>query len=138
MTYAGYQPESGISFLETARRRFWWSFSLDHPGFGSRIRAVTAAISALPASALAGCGERRVTRDDYGAQLRGRLAFASFSNCARELSALGWADRAAVIVVAAAEDNAAAPAARKGRRKGNPKKRFLAAIAGPAGSVTTS
>jgi predicted Zn-dependent protease len=50
MTYAGYQPAGGISFLQTARRRFWWSFSLDHPGFGSRIRAVTAAISALPAS----------------------------------------------------------------------------------------
>jgi beta-barrel assembly-enhancing protease len=49
MTYAGYQPNSGISFLETARRRFWWSsLSLDHPGFGSRIRAVTAAIAALP------------------------------------------------------------------------------------------
>jgi predicted Zn-dependent protease len=48
MTYAGYQPESGIRFLETARRKYWWSISLDHPGFGSRIRAVTAAIAALP------------------------------------------------------------------------------------------
>lgn len=48
MSYAGYQPESGISFLETARRKYWWSISLDHPGFGSRIRAVTAAIAALP------------------------------------------------------------------------------------------
>jgi hypothetical protein len=50
MTYAGYRPESGVSFLETARRKYWWSISLDHPGFGSRIRAVTAAISALPPS----------------------------------------------------------------------------------------
>lgn len=50
MTYAGYRAESGISFLEAARRKFWWSISLDHPGFGSRIRAVTAAIDALPTS----------------------------------------------------------------------------------------
>lgn len=50
MTYAGYQAESGVSFLETARRKYWWSISLDHPGFGTRIRAVTAAISALPPS----------------------------------------------------------------------------------------
>jgi hypothetical protein len=50
MTYAGYRPQSGVSFLETARRRYWWSISLDHPGFGSRIRAVTAAIDALPTS----------------------------------------------------------------------------------------
>jgi hypothetical protein len=76
MTYAGYQPESGISFLETARRRFWWSFSLDHPGFGSRIRAVTAAISALPPRRW----QVAAASPGYAATPRA-LAFASFSNC---------------------------------------------------------
>lgn len=45
MAAAGYQPYAGIAFLERSRRRLWWAFSLDHPGFGTRIRTVTAAIS---------------------------------------------------------------------------------------------
>jgi membrane-associated protease RseP (regulator of RpoE activity) len=44
MTRAGYQPAGGISFLERARRRMWWSFSLDHPGFGKRIAVVAEAM----------------------------------------------------------------------------------------------
>lgn len=87
MTYAGYRPESGISFLETARRRYWWSISLDHPGFGTRIRAVTAAISALPASrwqvagALAPAGNAQVATTLAGyTPAPGTRAFASFEN----------------------------------------------------------
>ena len=84
MTYAGYQPQSGISFLETARRRFWWSFSLDHPGFGTRIRAVAAAITALPpswqlAAASAGAGNVQVATAGYAPAARS-LTFSSFKN----------------------------------------------------------
>ena len=45
MRGARYRPAAAISFLERSRRRFWWSLSLSHPGFGSRIRAVTAEIA---------------------------------------------------------------------------------------------
>lgn len=51
MSAGGYAPEGGISFLENARRRMWWDISLDHPGFGSRIRTVSAAILRLPQGA---------------------------------------------------------------------------------------
>lgn len=44
---AGYTPLGGISFLQAAQRRFWWSVSLDHPGFQRRIRAVSAAMASL-------------------------------------------------------------------------------------------
>ena len=44
MSTGGYQPAAGIAFLENARRRIWWSFSLDHPRFGRRIAVVNAAI----------------------------------------------------------------------------------------------
>lgn len=44
MKVAGYQAAGGVSFLQNARRRFWWSFSLDHPSFGRRIKTVSAAI----------------------------------------------------------------------------------------------
>lgn len=44
MSAAGYRPAGGISFLERSRRRLWWAFSLDHPGFGSRIRTVATEI----------------------------------------------------------------------------------------------
>ena len=43
MAKAGFEPAGGISFLEHARRRMWWSFSLDHPGFGRRMATVDAA-----------------------------------------------------------------------------------------------
>jgi hypothetical protein len=43
---AGYRPEGAISFLRSARRKLWWNFSLDHPGFGKRIQIVTAAARA--------------------------------------------------------------------------------------------
>lgn len=49
MNAAGYSPFGGISFLEGASHRLWWSdLSLDHPSFGRRIRIVTAAIGRLP------------------------------------------------------------------------------------------
>ena len=85
MTYAGYRPESGISFLETARRKFWWSISLDHPGFGSRIRAVTKAIYALPparwqlASASTPVGPAQVSTPRYIPAAQS-LAFSNFKN----------------------------------------------------------
>jgi hypothetical protein len=47
MSSAGYQPAAGIRFLEHSRRRFWWAFSLGHPGFGRRIKSVAAAIAGL-------------------------------------------------------------------------------------------
>lgn len=87
MTYAGYRPESGINFLKTARRKYWWSISLDHPGFGTRILAVTAAISALPAvrwqvaRASASVGNAPVAATSAGyTPAPGTLAFASFEN----------------------------------------------------------
>ncbi len=43
MSQAGYEPQGGISFLQNARRRIWWNFSLDHPSFGRRIEIVAAA-----------------------------------------------------------------------------------------------
>jgi hypothetical protein len=85
MTYAGYRPESGISFLEAARRKYWWSISLDHPGFGSRIRAVTAAIDALPpsrwqvATAAARVAPPEMTTAGYSPAARS-LAFTSLKN----------------------------------------------------------
>ncbi|MEO5774014.1 MAG: M48 family metalloprotease [Sphingomicrobium sp.] len=55
MIDAGYRPQAGISFLETASRKCWWQISLDHPSFSARIRAVRSAIqSADPARQLAG------------------------------------------------------------------------------------
>ena len=49
MTYAGYAPQAGVSFLGTARRRMWWSdMSIDHPSFGRRMKIVEAAIARLP------------------------------------------------------------------------------------------
>ena len=45
MAGAGYRPAAGISFLERSRQRYWWAFSLGHPGFGARIRIVGDAIS---------------------------------------------------------------------------------------------
>jgi predicted Zn-dependent protease len=46
MANAGYRPVGGITFLQAARRRLWWNVSLDHPGFGRRIRVVSAAMKA--------------------------------------------------------------------------------------------
>jgi Peptidase family M48/PDZ domain len=48
MNAADYSPFGGISFLQGASRRMWWSdLSLDHPSFGRRIKIVTAAIGRL-------------------------------------------------------------------------------------------
>jgi Peptidase family M48/PDZ domain len=47
MRDGGYRAEAGVTFLHTASRALWWDFSLDHPGFGTRIRAVNAAIAAM-------------------------------------------------------------------------------------------
>jgi Zn-dependent protease with chaperone function len=46
MSGGGYRPAGGVAFLQKASRRMWWSVSLDHPGFGRRIRTVQAAIAA--------------------------------------------------------------------------------------------
>lgn len=46
MADAGYQPTGSISFLERVRSRFWWNVSLDHPGFGRRIKEVESAMIA--------------------------------------------------------------------------------------------
>jgi len=48
MSNAGYEPAAGISFLQTARRKFWWNVSLDHPGFAKRIATVEAAMHSVP------------------------------------------------------------------------------------------
>jgi hypothetical protein len=53
MSSAGYQPTGGISFLQHARQRMWWNFSLDHPGFGRRISIVAQAIRAEQANTAA-------------------------------------------------------------------------------------
>jgi S1-C subfamily serine protease len=51
MDAAGYSPQASLRFLDTARRRMWWSdLSIDHPSFGRRIKIVTAAIARLPHS----------------------------------------------------------------------------------------
>ena len=49
MSNGGYSPAAGIAFLENARRRMFWSFSLDHPGFGRRIATVRVAIQRIQA-----------------------------------------------------------------------------------------
>lgn len=48
MSAGGYSPEGGVAFLERARRRLWWNFSLDHPGFGRRLAIVRNAMTHLP------------------------------------------------------------------------------------------
>ena len=48
MSAAGFAPASAVELLETFRRSRWWAISLDHPGFGDRIRTVTAAIARIP------------------------------------------------------------------------------------------
>lgn len=53
MSSAGYRPSGGLTFLERVRRRFWWNVSLDHPGFGRRIKEVNSAMMALGDSRLA-------------------------------------------------------------------------------------
>ena len=51
MNAGGYSPFGGISFLQGASHRMWWSdLSLDHPSFGRRIKIVMAAIGRLPQS----------------------------------------------------------------------------------------
>lgn len=47
MSNGGYSAAAGIAFLETARRRMWWTFSLSHPGFGRRIATVRNAIQRI-------------------------------------------------------------------------------------------
>ena len=47
MSSAGYQPGGGVTFLERVQRRFWWAVSLDHPGFGRRIKEVNSAMAAI-------------------------------------------------------------------------------------------
>ena len=50
MTQGGYKAEGGIGFLSSARRRLWWNMSLDHPGFGRRIKHVAGAIKSAEGS----------------------------------------------------------------------------------------
>ncbi len=49
MARGGYRPEAGVTFLKNIRRRMWWAISLDHPGFGTRIRIVLAEMARLAA-----------------------------------------------------------------------------------------
>ncbi|MEO7634575.1 MAG: M48 family metalloprotease [Sphingomicrobium sp.] len=44
MTEGGFKAEGGIDFLRSARQRLWWNVSLDHPGFGSRIKNVAGVV----------------------------------------------------------------------------------------------
>lgn len=41
---SGYDPRGGVRFLAVASRRMWWAISLDRPSFGTRARAIAAAI----------------------------------------------------------------------------------------------
>ena len=50
MSAGGFAPASAIALLETIRRLRWWDISLDHPGFGERIRIVAGAIARMPAA----------------------------------------------------------------------------------------
>lgn len=45
MTEGGYRAEGGIRFLHDIGRKYPLNFTLDHPGFGSRIRIVTGAVN---------------------------------------------------------------------------------------------
>lgn len=45
MSAAGYQATAAIDVLQHARSALWWAVSLDHPGFGQRIKAVTSIIA---------------------------------------------------------------------------------------------
>jgi hypothetical protein len=47
MNFGGYSPTGAAEILETMRRILWWDISLDHPGFGERIRTVASAIARL-------------------------------------------------------------------------------------------
>jgi hypothetical protein len=64
MSNAGYHPTGGIRFLENARRRMWWNISLDHPGFGQRIKIITAAMRSHQSDAAA--SKRLVTDQTTG------------------------------------------------------------------------
>jgi hypothetical protein len=48
MSSGGYRPAGAVELLASARKALWWNVSLDHPGFGERIRHVAAAIARLP------------------------------------------------------------------------------------------
>ena len=47
MSAGGFAPASAIGVLETIRRLRWWDISIDHPGFGQRIRIVAEAIARM-------------------------------------------------------------------------------------------
>jgi PDZ domain/Peptidase family M48 len=47
MSAGGYSPAAAAQLLETMRKILWWDISLDHPGFGERIRTVASAIARL-------------------------------------------------------------------------------------------
>lgn len=53
MMSAGYAAGEALGFLENARRILWWDFSLDHPGFGRRMRTVAGAIAGRTSEARA-------------------------------------------------------------------------------------
>jgi hypothetical protein len=47
MSAGGYCPAAAAQLLQTMRNILWWDISLDHPGFGERIRTVATAIARL-------------------------------------------------------------------------------------------
>lgn len=54
MSEAGYGGQGATLVLEKMRRRMWWAASLDHPGFGRRIRIVTTAMASIRANRTVG------------------------------------------------------------------------------------
>jgi Zn-dependent protease with chaperone function len=45
MGASGFNPAGAVEILDGLRHILWWDLSLDHPGFGERIRLVTAEIA---------------------------------------------------------------------------------------------
>ena len=52
MTEGGYKAEGGISFLQDIGRKYRWNLTLDHPGFGTRIKIVAGAVRSAAYSPL--------------------------------------------------------------------------------------
>jgi predicted Zn-dependent protease len=48
MSAGGFAPTSAIQLLQNVARCRWWDISFDHPGFGERIRTVSAVIARMP------------------------------------------------------------------------------------------
>lgn len=51
MGASGFNPVAAVQILDSLRHVLWWDVSLDHPGFGERIRLVSAEIASASRSA---------------------------------------------------------------------------------------